>query len=64
MFKDFPGRFPDGPCTTFLPETLLKILEENGVAENLRQQVGRTLNAQKHVSFQEGYDFRKEMEKK
>ena len=45
----------DGPSSSFSPETLKNILKEKNIEGELVEQIMKTINAQKMVSYSEGY---------
>lgn len=49
------GHVTDGPSTTLSPETLHRVLREQGVDGGLVVEIMATINAQKNRSFNEGY---------
>ena len=49
------GHVTDGPSTTLLPETLHRVLCEQGIDDGLVVEIMATINAQKNLSFNEGY---------
>lgn len=61
--KEIFGHISDGPHTTLSPETLEKVLREQNLDKSLISEIINTINAQRSVSYNEGWEDAKELYK-
>lgn len=61
LVKNIFGHLSDGPNTTLLPDTLMEVLSENNIGEELINEIMATINSQSNTSYNNGWKECKEL---